>query len=83
LEEIVSSVYESVVEVVSSRFGIERARVLPEASFDDLGLDSLSQIELATALQRRLGVVFTDEEIIEISDVSDVVAKLQEKGFQP
>jgi acyl carrier protein len=79
----VGSIYESVVEVVSSRFGIDKAEVIPEASFDDLGLDSLSQIELATALQRRLGVVFTDEEIIEISDVSDVVTKLQEKGFQP
>lgn len=77
------SVFDSVVEVVSGRFGIDPAQVLPEASFDDLGLDSLSQIELATALQRRLGVVFTDEEIIEISVVSDIVAKLQEKGFQP
>jgi acyl carrier protein len=74
-----SALYESVVDVFSQRFGIDRALIVPEASFDDLGLDSLAQIELATALQKRLGVVLTDEEIIEITVVADVVAKLEEK----
>lgn len=75
-----SSLHESVVDVFVSRFGMDRSSVLPEATFDELGLDSLSQIELATALQKRLGVVLTDEEVAELSTVSQVVAKLDEKG---
>jgi acyl carrier protein len=74
-----SALYESVVDVFAERFGIDRALIVPEASFDDLGLDSLAQIELATSLQKRLGVVLTDEEIIELTVVSDIVAILEEK----
>lgn len=75
-----SSLYDSVVEVCATRFNIDRDKVQPDVSFEDLGLDSLSQIELATALQRRLGVQFTDDDLDEMSTVADVVAKLEEKG---
>jgi acyl carrier protein len=74
-----SELYGSVVDVIAERFGIDRDLIVPEASFDDLGLDSLAQIELATALQKRLGVVLTDEEIIDLTVVSDVVAILEER----
>jgi acyl carrier protein len=77
-----SALYESVVDVFTERFGIERSLVVPDASFDDLGLDSLSQIELATALQKRLGVVLTDDEIIELTVVADVVAILEAKELR-
>lgn len=75
-----SELYESVAEVFSARFRIGRDRVRPEATFDDLGLDSLSQIELATALQKRFGIEFTDDEIAEMSVVSEIVGLLQQKG---
>jgi acyl carrier protein len=77
-----SSVYESVAEVISTRFGIDVGRVRPESSFDDLDLDSLSQIELATALKKRLGVEIADDEMAEMALVSDVVAVLEQKGVR-
>lgn len=76
-----STVHESVVEVLASRFGLDPETVLPEATFDDLGLDSLSQIELATALKKRLGVVITDEELTELSSVSETVALIEQKSI--
>lgn len=66
---------DSVAQVISTRFKIEISRVTPEASFDDLGLDSLSQIELALALQKELGVKISDAELTQISTVSDIVEK--------
>ena len=66
---------DSVAQVIASRFKIERSRVVPEASFDDLGLDSLSQIELALMLEKELGVRISDAELSQISTVSDIVAK--------
>jgi acyl carrier protein len=77
-----NSLYNSVADVIVARFGIDRALLRPDASFDDLGLDSLAQVELATALEKRLGVIFSDDEIIELSVVSEIVAKLEEKGCQ-
>ncbi|MEU5095539.1 acyl carrier protein [Streptomyces sp. NPDC020996] len=74
-----SSAFESVVEVLVARFGLDPETVVPEATFDDLGLDSLSQIELATALKKRLGVAIPDEELSEMAVVADVVAAVEQK----
>ncbi|MEU6862220.1 phosphopantetheine-binding protein [Streptomyces sp. NPDC046876] len=75
-----SSVHDAVVEVFVSRFDLDREKVVPDATFDDLDLDSLSQIELATALKKRLGVAITDEELSEVSVVADIVALVEQKG---
>jgi acyl carrier protein len=65
--------FESVAQIVSTRFKIDRSRVVPEASFDSLGLDSLSQIELALSLKKELGINLTDDELSNISTLSDIV----------
>ncbi|MEU3771965.1 phosphopantetheine-binding protein [Streptomyces sp. NPDC032472] len=75
-----SSVHDAVVEVFVSRFDLDREKVVADATFDDLDLDSLSQIELATALKKRLGVAITDEELSEVSVVADIVALVEQKG---
>ena len=75
-----TALYDSVVDVISTRFEIEPERVLPEASFDDLDLDSLSQVELATVLGHKFGLEMSDEELARISRVSEVVGWLHDKG---
>jgi len=75
-----SSLHDSVADVFVSRFGLDREEIRPDATFDDLGLDSLAQIELATALKKRLGIVITDAELSEVSVVSDIVTLLEQKG---
>ncbi|QXE32940.1 acyl carrier protein [Streptomyces sp. GMY02] len=77
-----NSLFESVADVIASRFGVDREAITPESTFDDLGLDSLSQIELVTALRKRLGADIDDEQMAEFSQVSEVVAKLDEIGVK-
>ncbi|MBM4794456.1 acyl carrier protein [Streptomyces sioyaensis] len=77
-----SSLHDSVVDVIATRFGLDRADITAEATFDDLGLDSLSQIELVTALRKRLGADIDDEEMAELSAVGEVVAALESKGLK-
>ncbi|MFF5919605.1 acyl carrier protein [Streptomyces flavochromogenes] len=75
-----SSMHDSVAEVMANRFGMDRDIVVADATFDDLGLDSLSQIELATALTKQLGVELDDDEMAELSTVGEIVALLESKG---
>jgi acyl carrier protein len=74
-----SQMLDSVLDVINRRFDIPPERVVADASFDDLGLDSLSQIELITALQKQLGVRIDDEEIDGLSNLTDVVDLLERK----
>lgn len=74
------SLYDVVADVISGRFNIPREKVQPEASFEDLDLDSLSQIELATTLKKKLGFELSDKEISDISLVREVIEALERKG---
>lgn len=75
-----TALYDAVADVVSARFGIDRDKVSLDATFDDLGLDSLSQFELATVLKKRFGANMSDDEMTAMSSVSDVVDWLEKKG---
>ncbi|MGN6372216.1 MAG: acyl carrier protein [Solirubrobacteraceae bacterium] len=75
-----STIYDAVVNVISTRFEIDPSKVQPDSSFDDLGLDSLSQIELAARLSRQFGVDMSDDDLQEISGVADVVGWLEARG---
>ena len=65
---------DAIAQIISTQFKIERNKILPEVSFDDLGLDSLSQVELALSLEKELGINISDDELSQISTVSDIVA---------
>ncbi|WP_309095123.1 acyl carrier protein [Streptomyces sp.] len=75
-----NTMHDSVAEVMVTRFGMDRDLVVTDATFDDLGLDSLSQIELGTALSKELGVDLSDDEMAELSSVGDIVTLLESKG---
>ncbi|HWG26769.1 phosphopantetheine-binding protein [Actinospica sp.] len=46
-----AEIYETLRTVLSEKFDIEPARVGPEASLEDLGLDYLAAVEVLTELQ--------------------------------
>jgi acyl carrier protein len=71
--------FNAVVELLSARFDIEPEIVSMSATFDDIDLDSLSQIELGTAIKKKFGVEISDDELAEMSTIGDVVDSLADK----
>lgn len=72
--------FDSVADVIAARFGVDRASITADSSFDDLDLDSLAQIELATAIKKKLGIEIADEEMAEMKNVGAIAARLEEIG---
>ncbi|MBU1315019.1 MAG: acyl carrier protein [Alphaproteobacteria bacterium] len=68
--------FDSLANLVATRFRINESRISPDSTFDDLGLDSLSQIELVMALKKDMDIHLTDDQIAEMATLSDVVAKV-------
>lgn len=64
---------ESLSQILVTRFRVADDQIVPEASFDDLGLDSLSQVELAMAIEKQLGVKITDDELDEMESIGDIL----------
>lgn len=72
-------VVEKVKQIISEQLGIDEADITPSASFiDDLGADSLDQVELVMALEEAFDFSIGDEDaekILKVQDAIDYVEK--------
>ncbi len=72
--EILSGLAEIVEEVA----GIDTAEVTADKSFvDDLGVDSLSMVEIIYACEDKFGVSIPDEDAKNLKTVGDAVAYIE------
>ena len=74
---------ERVKKIICEQLDVAEEDVVPTASFvDDLGADSLDQVELIMAMEEEFNVSITDEEaekIVTVQDAIDYVKKAMEK----
>ena len=69
--------FERVKKIVIEQLGVEESEVTTEASItEDLGADSLDQVELVMAFETEFGIDIPDEESEKIKTVGDAVAKI-------
>ena len=70
---------EKVKQIIGEQLGVDESEVTPSASFtDDLGADSLDQVELVMALEEAFKFEISDEateKIRTVQDAMDYVAK--------
>ena len=67
-----------VKKIIVEQLGVEDAEVTSDASItDDLGADSLDQVELVMAFETEFGIDIPDEEAEKIKTVGDAVAKIE------
>src|ERR1700675_1168132 len=69
-----ASVEERVKQIIVEQLGVDEAEVTPTASFvDDLGADSLDQVELVMAFEESFGIEVPDEDAEKMTTVKDAV----------
>ncbi len=82
------TVLERVQKIVADRLGVEKEKVVPEASFtEDLNADSLDLVELIMALEEEFSkggqqLEIPDEDAEKITTVQQAVDYLKGKGVQ-
>ena len=65
---------DKVKEVIVDKLGVSLEQVTPEASFiDDLGADSLDQVELVMALEEEFDIEIPDEDAEKMTTVKDAI----------
>jgi acyl carrier protein len=69
-----SEIETKVKKIVASHLGAEEAKITADSSFvDDLGADSLDQVELVMAFEEEFDIEIPDEAAEKIVKVSDAV----------
>jgi acyl carrier protein len=73
--------FDRVKKVVVEQLDVNADEVTPQASFvEDLGADSLDQVELIMAFEEEFDIEIPDEEAEKITTVQDAVNYIEEKS---
>ena len=71
---------EEIKNVLVEALNVEASEVTTEAKLnDDLGIDSLSAVELALELESTFDVTIEDEELAKLETVQDIIDLLNQK----
>ena len=73
------STFDRVSTLLTERLGVAAGDVSPDATFDELDLDSLDLVEFALAAEEEFGVRIADDEAEDLRTVADAVALLDSK----
>ena len=75
------SVEERVKSIIVEQLGVDADEVTSDASFvEDLGADSLDQVELIMAFEEEFGVEISDDEAEKIRRVKDAVDYIEKRA---
>ena len=73
-----NDIQEKVQKIIVDKLGVNTEQVKYEAKFvDDLGADSLDQVELVMELEEQFGVEIPDEDAEKILTVGDAVKYIE------
>jgi acyl carrier protein len=74
-----SDIAEKIKKIIVEQLDVAEADVVPKASFvDDLGADSLDQVELIMAMEEQFEISISDEDaekIVTVQDAIDYITK--------
>ena len=74
-----ASVEERVVEIVADQLGVENDKITRESHFvNDLGADSLDQVELVMELEEEFDLEIPDEAAEKIQTVGQAIAFIEQ-----
>ena len=76
-----SEVADKMKKIVVEQLGVSEDQVTPEAKFiEDLGADSLDQVELVMALEEAFGSDIPDEDAEKLTTVGAAIAYVESKS---
>ena len=79
-----STTFDKVKKIIVEQLGVDESEFTPEASItDDLGADSLDQVELVMAFETEFNIDIPDEEAEKIKTVGDAVKRIDETTTGP
>ena len=74
-----NEIFERVKKIIINHLGVEEAKVNDSSHFiDDLGADSLDQVELVMAFEEEFGIEIPDEAAEKITTVGSAVKYITE-----
>jgi acyl carrier protein len=68
--------------ILNATAGIDRESITPESTLNELGIDSLDEVEIVMACEDEFGIDITDEQVRKIRTVGDI-GRCIARQFEP
>ena len=72
--------YEQLKQILERKFQVPTEDIEPEATLDDLGLDSLDLVEFALVIEKEIGVRVSDDDLVQAGQLKSVVDLIMSRG---
>ena len=73
-------VKERVINLLSEKLGYDKLEIKENQEFvNDLGTDSLDMAEIVMGIEDEFGLVISDDEIMQVKTVGDLIKKIENK----
>ncbi|MEU1089960.1 acyl carrier protein [Streptomyces sp. NPDC005576] len=72
--------FEHLKELLVAKLKVTPESVVPEATREDIELDSLAVVELSMILDTELGLSISDDELLEAENVGDIARLMEERS---
>ena len=72
-----SAMYDELVDLLVTHFAVDRGEIRPDATFEELKMDSLFIVELLLVIQSEFGVTISDEAASPTDTISHLVELLE------
>lgn len=67
-------------ELLVAKLKVSPDTVVPEATREDIELDSLAVVELSMLLDTEMGLRISDDELLEAGSIGDIARLMEERG---
>ena len=71
---------EQLKEILSNKLKVSSEIIVPEATREDIELDSLAVVELSVLLKSELNLDISDDDLLEAETVADMVRLMEERS---
>jgi acyl carrier protein len=68
---------DELIDLIADEALIDRAKLLPEATLADLGLDSVGVVSVVFAVEEKFGVEIAENAFAEVTNFADFLAVLE------
>ena len=80
-DEEVRPLREKFLEILCDELGVNKESISYDQSFvEDIGIDSLDNVELVMAIEESLGITILDEEAEKIRTIRDLINYILRRG---
>lgn len=80
INKTIMEVKERVINLLSEKLGYDKLEIKEDQDFvTDLGTDSLDMAEIVMGIEDEFGLVISDDEIMQVKTVGDLIKKIENK----